>query len=143
MTVRKMTIEDITGAAVVDKSAFSKPWSEKTFVEEIEKNYSYYFVCEKNEQIIGYAGIWCIYETAELIRIAVMSEFWGRGIAKALMEKILSTAKDCGCERMMLEVRESNISARRLYDKYDFLEISIRRGYYDGENAIIMEKQLI
>ncbi len=142
MTVRKMTIEDISGAVAVDEAAFSKPWSEKSFIEEIEKDYSYYFVSEENNQITGYAGIWCIYETAELIRIAVTPKFQGRGIAKSLMEKILSTAKECGCERMMLEVRKSNISARGLYEKFGFSQISIRRGYYDGEDAVIMEKQL-
>ena len=55
------------------------------------------------------------------------------------MKKIFECSAECGCERMMLEVRASNIGARKLYKKYGFNEISVRKGYYNGEDAIIME----
>ena len=76
------------------------------------------------------------------MRIATMPELRNRGIAKELMQKILECAKDCGCERMMLEVRRSNISAQQLYKKFGFDEISVRKGYYNGEDALIFEKEL-
>ncbi len=140
MIVREMTREDIDAVVGVDNAAFSDTWKEATFCEEIEKDYAHYFVCETDDEIIGYAGIWCIYETAELIRIATVPEFRKRGIAKELMHKILECAKACGCERMMLEVRRSNSPAQMLYEKFGFNEISVRKGYYNGEDAIIMEK---
>lgn len=142
MKIRKMTREDIVSVVEVDSSAFSDGWKETAFREEIEKDYSHYFVCETDGKIAGYAGIWCIYETAELIRIATAPDFQHRGIAKMLMQKILSCAKDCGCERMMLEVRKSNTPAQELYKKFGFNEISVRKGYYNGEDALILEAKL-
>ena len=140
MIIREMTREDIDAVVGVDNAAFSDAWKETTFCEEAEKDYSHYFVCETDDEIIGYAGIWCIYETAELIRIATVPEFRKRGIAKELMQKVLECAEIYGCERMMLEVRRSNIPAQELYKKFGFNEISIRKGYYNGEDALILEK---
>lgn len=139
MNIRKMVWEDIPNVIVADEKSFAKTWNEGMFADEIKKDYANYFVAEENGEIAGYGGIWSIYETAELMRIAVIPEFRGRGIAKKIMEAMIGCAKERGCERMMLEVRKSNISAQELYRKFGFCEINIRKGYYDGEDAVIME----
>lgn len=139
MIIREMTLEDIPKVHLVDEKSFTKVWNEGMFLDEIKKGYSDYFVAEENGEIIAYGGIWSIYETAELMRIAVEPEHRGKGIAKAIIERMTDCAKSHGCERMMLEVRESNHSARGLYKGCGFLQISIRKGYYDGEDAVIME----
>ena len=139
MIIRKMTEEDIPAVVLVDESAFSKCWNGNMFCEELRKDYSDYFVAENDTGIIGYAGIWSIYETAELMRIAVMPGHRNKGIARSLLEKITDCANENGCHRMMLEVRESNVPARKLYESAGFKEISVRKGYYDGEDAVIME----
>lgn len=142
MIIRRMNEADIGAVVGVDGAAFSDAWKETAFYDEIKKDYSHYFICESDGEIAGYAGIWCIYETAELIRIATAPKFQRRGVANMLMQEILSCAKDCGCERMMLEVRRSNIPAQALYRKFGFDEISVRKGYYNGEDAIIMEAKV-
>lgn len=142
MIIRRMNEADIGAVVGVDSAAFSDAWKETAFNDEIKKDYSYYFICERDGKIAGYAGIWCIYETAELIRIATAPKFQRRGVANMLMQEILNCAKDCGCERMMLEVRRSNIPAQALYRKFGFDEISVRKGYYNGEDAIIMEAKV-
>lgn len=139
MIVREMTYNDIASVADVDKKAFPDAWKTESFVDEFKKDYSHYFVAETDGEILGYAGIWCIYETAELIRIATTPSHQKKGIAKELMKAILDCAKTCECERMMLEVRKSNTPAQELYKKFGFGEISVRKGYYSGEDAVIME----
>ena len=139
MIVREMTYNDIASVADVDRAAFSDAWKDDSFADELKKDYSHYFVAETDGEIMSYAGIWCIYETAELIRIATSPNHQKKGVAKELMQAILECAKNCGCERMMLEVRKSNIPAQKLYMKFGFNEISIRKGYYNGEDAVIME----
>ena len=139
MIVREMTYNDIASVADVDRAAFPDAWKDDSFADELKKDYSHYFVAETDGEIMGYAGIWCIYETAELIRIATSPNHQKKGVAKELMQAILECAKNCGCERMMLEVRKSNIPAQKLYKKFGFNEISIRKGYYNGEDAVIME----
>ncbi len=139
MNIRKMVLEDIPKVLVADEKSFTKAWSEGMFADEIKKEYADYFVAEEKGEVVGYGGIWSIFETAELMRIAVIPEFRGRGIAKDIMTAMIERAKSRGCERMMLEVRKSNISAQELYKKFGFCEIIIRKGYYDGEDAVIME----
>ncbi len=139
MNIRKMVLEDIPKVLVADARSFTKTWNEGMFTDEIKKDYADYFVAEENGEVAGYGGIWSIYETAELMRIAVIPEFRGRGIAKEIMVAMTECARSRGCERMMLEVRKSNVPAQELYKKFGFCEISIRKGYYDGEDAVIME----
>ena len=143
MTIRQMTSEDISATIALDAMAFNKPWGEQFFRDELGKDYGYYIVAELDGEIVGYGGVWCIYETAELIRIAVNPKLRRRGIADAIMHSLFVHSKDCGCEKMMLEVRKSNTPATGLYIKHNFKEISIRRGYYDGEDAVIMEAEII
>lgn len=138
--IRKMTESDIPKVCHLDSKAFSDPWNDASFKDELKKDYAFYFVYEDNGEIIGYAGIWCIFETAELIRIGVLPDYEGRGIGTQLMAEIEDAAKSNACERMMLEVRRGNEVARRLYEKNGFSEISVRKGYYNGEDAIIMER---
>lgn len=133
--IREMTAADISAALDTDRAAFKNTWSAAEFEAELDKDYSVYLICDN-----GYGGIWCIYETAELIRIAAREK--RRGTGAALMTALIKAAAERGCERMLLEVRESNLPARTLYEKFGFKEISVRRGYYDGEDAIIMERNL-
>lgn len=137
-----MTLQDIPAALRIDRAAFAKSWSEKDFADELAKNYARYILLEANGEAVGYAGIWCIYETAELIRIAVHPSAQRKGFADALMREIPSLAAQSGCEHMLLEVRSSNAPAQSLYTKSGFHQIDLRRGYYDGEDAVIMEKKL-
>ncbi|MGN0162213.1 MAG: ribosomal protein S18-alanine N-acetyltransferase [Candidatus Ornithomonoglobus sp.] len=142
MNIRLVTRQDIDAAAAIDKAAFKKAWDAKEFEEELAKDYAYYILLENSGKAVGYAGIWCIYETAELIRIAIHPDAQGNGFADALMKNILSHAADCGCEHMLLEVRAGNTAAKGLYKKHGFRQIDLRRGYYDGEDAVIMERKL-
>ena len=141
--IREMTAADIEAVTAIDSAAFTKAWRTRDFEDELAKDYSYWFIAERDGTAAGYAGIWCVYETAELIRIAAAPKAQRRGIASELTEHIIKCAKEHGCDKMMLEVRESNSAARALYKKYGFYEISVRKGYYDGENAVIMEKDLV
>lgn len=140
--IKRMTAADIGLIVEIDKAAFNKSWKEQDFKDELEKDHAYYFTADDGGKTVGYGGIWCVYETAELIRIAVEPTARGCGTAGRIMEHILDFAAEKGCEKMMLEVRKSNEAARGLYKKYGFSEISVRKGYYNGEDALIMERTL-
>ncbi len=141
MNIRKMTTEDIPYLCRIDEEAFKDPWSYRFFEDEIKKDYAYCCVLENDGVPCGYAVIWCIYETAELIRIAVDKKYHGQGMGGMLTEHILANA--AGCQKMMLEVRVSNTAAQALYKKYGFKEIAVRKKYYEGtEDALILEREL-
>lgn len=144
MNIREMRLSDIPGLCEIDSRLFKDSWHENFFEDEIKKAYASCFTAEENGIICGYAVVWCIYETAELIRIAVDGEYQKCGIGGSLLEKLLETAENAGCEKMLLEVRETNGTAQRLYKRYGFGQISVRKKYYEGaENALIFEKELM
>lgn len=143
MTIREMTAADIPMVTELGRTSFSDFWNEDMFGDELKKDYSYYYVCEKDGKTAGYIGIWCIYETAELVRVCTSPNARRCGIADTLMNAALEKSGECGCERIMLEVRKSNTAACALYEKYGFSYIGVRKGYYSGgEDALIMEKKL-
>ena len=102
---------------------------------------SNYFVVMKNSKIIGCIGF--NGNTARKMKhygtigISVLKEYWGRGIATTLLEKLISWAKEKGIKKINLDVFENNERAIKLYKKFGFkLEGCIEDGIFDGENYI-------
>jgi len=75
--------------------------------------------------------------------IAVAPEHRAKGVGRMLLEQAIAVAREKGAERLVLEVRQSNVPAIRLYEYFGFVEYFVRRGYYEGkEDALLMEKAL-
>ena len=115
---------------------------EKEHIKKVKSSEtSNYFVVMKNSKIIGCIGFngnttrkMKHYGT---IGISVLKEYWGRGIATALLEKLISWAKEKGIKKINLDVFENNERAIKLYEKFGFkLEGCIEDGIFDGENYI-------
>ena len=138
MEIIKMTKEDAGELEALDKLCFSVPWSEKSFIEEAENPLATYFVAKENNEIIGYGGIWQVQDEGQITNIAVHPDTRKKGIASAILEKLIGEAKSS--ERIVLEVRESNIAAICLYEKFGFKNCGIRKNFYHSpaENGIVM-----
>ena len=103
------------------------------------------FLAERGEDgLHGYVLFSHVCEDSEIIRIAVFPPFLRQGVAERLLEAAFETAKRRGAERMFLEVRASNVPARRLYEKSGFETYGVRKDYYkrEREDAVLMKKQL-
>lgn len=139
--IRKMTAEDIAEAVMIEKSIFSKPWSEKSFRDALASEDNIYLAEIQEGKVVGYCGIWTSFDTADLCNMAVLPECRRKGIADRLLEEAVSIAGEKAVERIVLEVRESNEAAIRLYQKHNFRKIGVRRGYYTvpKEDAVLME----
>lgn len=115
---------------------------EKEHIKKVKSSEtSNYFVVMKNNKIIGCIGF--NGNTARKMKhygtigISVLKEYWGRGIATALLEKLISWAKEKGIKKINLDVFENNERAIKLYEKFGFkLEGCIEDGIFDGENYI-------
>ena len=94
----------------------------------------------------GYAGMLFVPggTQADVLTIAVRRSHWGRGIGSALLDALLTAARDRGCTEVFLEVRADNPRAHGLYQRRGFAELGVRRGYYQpsGVDAIVMRKDL-
>ncbi len=138
MKIVPMTTEDAKALAELDLLCFNVPWSEKSFQEEANNPLARYFVAKEEEKIIGYGGIWLVSGEGQITNIAVHPEMRKKGIASAILEELIRSAE--GCEQIFLEVRESNVAAISLYEKYGFKNCGVRKNFYHSptENGIIM-----
>lgn len=142
--IRKMCIEDAVSVAGISSSCLQEAWSERDFCDSLIKDYALLLVAENEGQIVGYAVLYVAADQAELESIAVLSEMRQCGIAGELLGFSLNAAYDRGVRSVTLEVRESNIAALKLYDKFHFEILGRRKHFYQNpqEDALILGSNL-
>ena len=103
------------------------------------------FVYADHGTILGYAVLRILADEGEIQRIGVYPHYRRQGIARKLMDAMVTFARARGVRSIALEVRESNLGARNLYDSYGFRQEAVRKGYYHNpaEDAIIMWNRAI
>ena len=136
---RALLLKDADKMAQLEAECFPRPWGREDFWREATSEHSCYVVALIGEEIIGYAGSWISFAEAQIINIALAPEYRGMGLSRPLMQAMIALVKRRGVTAMTLEVRPSNVPARRLYFGLGFQDNGMRRGYYeDGEDAVIM-----
>jgi ribosomal-protein-alanine N-acetyltransferase len=135
-----MTHIDIDSVYRIEVEAFSTPWTYESLEQELDNTKALYIVAEIDGNIVGYAGLWKIFEDGYITNIAVDSKYRRKGIGTGLIENLIKAALISGLKNFTLEVRESNIEAVLLYRKLGFIEKGKRKNFYTlpKEDAIIM-----
>jgi ribosomal-protein-alanine N-acetyltransferase len=145
-TLREMTWRDIPSLTALEPLLFADDaWSEQTWWAELAgRPRRSYVVGEHSGAIVGYAGLDCGGEVADVMTVAVSPSAQGQGLGSALMRWLVSQARRAGAEHLMLEVRADNAVAQRLYSAAGFSQLSVRRKYYQpGDvDALIMRMLL-
>lgn len=138
MQIVKMTKEDAFELSCLDKICFNVPWSEKSFLEEANNPVATYFLAKIDGKIVGYCGVWIVAGEGQITNIAVLPEYRKQNIASTLLTEIMKLCNDL--EQIILEVRENNIPAISLYEKFGFKKVGIRKNFYHSpvENGITM-----
>ena len=100
----------------------------------------------RGPRLLGYAGLYHAggLTSADLLTIATIPAARGRGIASLMLTELVSTAREVSCPDVLLEVRQSNETAQRLYTRHGFVPIGRRRRYYQvpPEDAVVMRLTL-
>lgn len=144
MIIDALSKNDIEEISQIEKEIFKEPWPKSFFEEEMANDFAHYYVLKENDEIIGYAGMWQMFENCDLNTIGIKKEYQGRKYGEKLLRFMIKEAIKRECEFMHLEVRISNLKAQSLYHKLGFIETRIRKGYYeDGEDCIDMVKGLL
>lgn len=141
ISVRKMEMADVQEVMEIDKRSFPAPWTREIFEQELTKNnFAHYFVVARETEIIGYVGMWIVFDDAQITNIAVDPKYRGKSIGEKLFGFALSFAFQQGAQKLSLEVRPSNHVAKSMYEKFGLKEGGIRKNYYpdNGEDAIVM-----
>ena len=137
--------ENVLEVWELEKLCFDDPWDLNAFTSELDNKISVYFAArdEESGKIVGYAGVWMMYDCANITNIAVAPDYRREGLGGKMLELLINVSRDKKMETITLEVRASNNAAISLYEKYGFAECGLRRRYYQGnEDAVIMTRQL-
>lgn len=136
--IRKANIGDIDSIARLESETFSDPLTELFLSNELKNNpFANYFVAELDGKVIGYIGSW-ITDNTEILNFCVDINYRNNGIGKELFDAV----NNIHIGMISLEVRETNLGARRFYERQGFKSVAIRKNYYsNGDNAILMVKE--
>ena len=146
--LREMKRADMAAIMAMEEELFPEDaWTPEMFAAEFAQppTRRLYLVAEDGNTLIGYAGMMFTGGTqADVVTLAVNPARWGEGTGTALLTALIDEANKRGYEEVLLEVREDNPRARRLYLRHGFTEVGIRRGYYQpsGVDAVVMRKAL-
>lgn len=132
-----LDLENIKDCLLTD---FDNFWSYNILKQELENGKSKYFVAKQENEIVGFAGILLIIDQVNIMNIVVKKDKRNFGIGSSLLEEIIRYSKIHNATSITLEVNEKNILAIKLYKKYGFKQVGLRRKYYNNEdNAILMD----
>lgn len=144
MLIRKWQESDLERISELEKECFSDPWNYAMLRSSFLLNNFCGLIVEKEGKIVGYVGATYIFEDGEILLVAVEKENRRKGYGENLLNSVSDCLKEKGVKNLFLEVRKSNQSAIKCYQKNGFLTVGERKRYYsDGEDAIIMEKKLL
>jgi ribosomal-protein-alanine N-acetyltransferase len=141
LVIRPMTAADLPAVQLIERASFTTPWPAQAYRQELEANrLAHYVVALLGERIVGYGGIWLMVDEAHVTTFAIHPAYRRRRIGERLLIALLDLAVDRHAREATLEVRLSNLAARRLYEKYGFRPVGIRPRYYSDnqEDALIM-----
>lgn len=139
--IYRMELSDLNEVLDIEEESFSLPWSRWMFERELEENErSHFFVLKDGSRVLGYIGFWIVFDEAHILTIAVRKDFRHRGIGTILMASALIAAYEMGAQRATLEVRLANTNAQKMYEKFGFEIVSVRKKFYTdtGEDAYVM-----
>ncbi len=141
-----MEAEAIGAVAALEERLFSDAWSREMISGGMSAPAQTFFTARTPDgRIVGYAAIMTVLDEGELLRIGTDPEFQRQGIGSALMEQVIQAAEERGLSFLLLEVRQGNTPAVRLYEKYGFCREGVRRDYYRNplEDALIMRRRFL
>jgi len=141
LRIRPMTGADLPAVQLIERASFATPWPPHAYRQELEANrLAHYLVATLGGEVVAYGGIWLMVDEAHVTTFAVHPRYRRRRIGERLLLSLLDLSVDRHAREATLEVRLSNLAARRLYEKYGFRPVGIRPRYYsdNGEDALIM-----
>jgi ribosomal-protein-alanine N-acetyltransferase len=167
--LRAMNEHDIPQVMDIEREAFPSSWPQTAYKRELQNKAARYLVITEpiadtpsvtapsgvwgtlrrivggesvaaDEHLLGFIGVWLMVGEAHIVTVAVRDEERRRGIGERLLIACIEMAREYDQEVITLEVRASNVAARRLYEKYGFAQAGIRKRYYSDnhEDAVIM-----
>src|SRR5919106_1086797 len=139
--ITRMRRRHLRGIMAIERQVYPRPWSPSLFVSEMTSGRSRaYLVALDGRAVVGYGGLVSYGEEAHVTTIAVDPEHQRRKIGTRLLYELILEARAMGAQAVSLEVRVTNWGAQRMYARFGFRPVGIRKGYYQetNEDAVVM-----
>jgi [ribosomal protein S18]-alanine N-acetyltransferase len=139
--IRWMIRRDMMEVLEIENTSFEFPWSEEDFVRCLRQRNCIGMVAEHEERVAGFM----IYELhrnrLHILNFAVASDFRRRGVGQQMVDKLIGKLSPQRRNRILLEVRETNLAAQLFFRDLGFRAISVLRDYYEDttEDAYLMQ----
>lgn len=133
---------DLDDVMEIEAVQYPFPWSRGNFSDSLRAGYCGRLLRDADRRLIAYAVLMVALDEAHLLNLTVARAFERQGHGRYMLERMTEAARLLGARHMLLEVRPSNEAALRLYRRYGFEAIGLRRGYYPAhrgrEDAVVM-----
>ena len=138
MIVRPMLRSDVPIVATLEREIYPEPWSARVFFDELGHANRSYLVGAVAGEVVGYGGLMLVEADAHITTLAVAQDLRRRKLGTRLLLALVERAVALGARHLTLEVRATNSDAQQLYERFGFAPVGKRKGYYAGEDAIVM-----
>lgn len=143
--IRPMHELDVPVVVAIERASYQFPWSEGIFRDCLRVHYTCR-VAAIGVMTVGYGILSVAAGEAHLLNLCVADAYRCRGIGRRLLDHMLLAAGTAGAREAFLEARPSNSGAIRLYQSLGFVQIGLRRGYYQAaagrEDAIVLKRRI-
>jgi ribosomal-protein-alanine N-acetyltransferase len=138
-----MQVDDLAEVMKIESDVYPHPWTHGNFLDSLYSGYEMWVARDSNGILSGYLLLMIMVDEAHLLNIAVRRDVQGTGIGRLLLDHAVTLTRERNLNSILLEVRPSNGHAVDVYERYGFVGIATRRGYYPAaenrrEDAIVM-----
>ena len=139
---RLATAADLDGVVELEEASFNNPTTREWYERELERPEVcfIYILRTPDVPVAAFCAFWLVVDQVHINNLAVRPEMRQRGLGSRLLDAVMKEAGNLGAASLMLEVRESNTAARRLYERAGFNVHSVRKSYYTNpvEDALVL-----
>ena len=137
-----MNDKDIDLCYELDSNTISL-WSKKQWNNELKKEGIKVFGLLFKNFLIGICVFQVVLDEVQINFFVVNQKYREKGFGSYLMNYLIKECEKLNINKLFLEVSNTNIAAKKFYDRFDFSSVGIRRNYYkDGSDALLKEKKL-
>ena len=142
ISIKQINEKDVDLCYELDSNTISL-WSKKQWAAEFKKEGTKIFGLLITNLVIGICVFQVVLDEAQINYFVVSKKFREKGFGSYLMSYLIKKCKKSNIKKLLLEVSQSNVTAEKFYNRFDFSTVGIRENYYkDGSNALLKEKKL-